>query len=124
MKQIIYTCPIPVMWMMKYHNIRFQYMPEHSNVWLEILPHQLKLSLECYGKFRVHPDDVHLYEPKEGDVVKHRGFYGIMSRNNEGIYFIDNKKIPLDDEPIEIVERETKLHEVMPWINSCEVREV
>ncbi len=136
MKHLIYTCPIAVMWQMKHHKIRFQWRPLGNGFWHDVNFQFLDLN---FGEkeYRVHPDDAHLYEPREGDLIQFGASIGYIKRHsldeeNPFEYSI-NEYVFSDIEKLhqhfDSVIRRDYVNKILmrnnePWINPSEIREV
>ncbi len=131
MKQRIYTCPYSVMLMMMLHNIDFEARRIDQTEWFQV---ESKEEITAYAisdddfEYRVHPDDVHLYETSqlhegEADLIKYGERYGLISCDEDGVFFIGEEPI-LDMEHFKESDVKILMRDGKPWIGECEIREV
>ena len=69
-----YTDPLAGAWMAEHFGMRFK-LWTWNNLAFQFLPDRVGIEHDT-SKLHIHPDSVHLMEPKEGDLVYHRGMYG------------------------------------------------
>lgn len=125
MKQLIYTCPIAVMWMMKYHNISFLAKNIQYKNWFAIstIAELMDYAMSCNNfEYMVRRDDMDKYEPRDGDVVE---AFSEQYSYPATIPFYHKLGFPVPATKKEISDvARILMRNGKQWINPCEVMAV